>query len=99
MHKVVVWSPLADDDLNAVIEYLLSNWSNTIAQEFLNQLDNNIKRIIDTPKQFPLVYKTRKYRKCVITKHNTLFYKEIGERIMILRLFDTRQNPKKLKLK
>jgi len=32
-----------------------------------------------------------------VTKQNTLFYREVEKRIEILRLYDTRQDPKKLK--
>lgn len=98
MHKELIWSPLADDDLNNILEYLLSNWASAVAENFIDLIDNNIERVISNPRQFPLVYKTRKYRKCVITKHNTLYYKELDNSIMILRIFDTRQSPRKLKL-
>jgi len=39
----------------------------------------------------------QKVRKCLVTKQNTLFYREVERRIEILRLYDTRQDPKKLK--
>ena len=39
-----------------------------------------------------------KVRKCVITKQNSLYYRENSERIEILRIYDNRQNPRKLRL-
>lgn len=93
--KDLIWSPLADEDLDNVIEYLLTNWSNKIAAKFLEVLYKQIDKIIVHPKHFPTVYGSKNYRKCVITKHNTLFYKEFKNGILILRIFDTRQNPKK----
>lgn len=99
MHKDIIQSPLADDDLYHVIEYLLSNQNPIVANNFLDILYEHLEIIANNPKQFPLVYKTRKYRKCVVTKHNTVYYKEQEANILVLRIFDTRQNPKKLKLK
>lgn len=89
---------MADEDLNNVVEYLFTNWSNKIFVDFLEILFKQINEIVAYPKQFPFVYKDKKYRKCVITKHNTLFYKELKSSILILRLFDTRQNPSKFKV-
>ena len=37
--------------------------------------------------------------KGVLTKHNTLFHRENQTQIEILRIYDTRQNPQKLKFK
>ena len=56
-----------------------------------------VYQISINPKQFPLIFKKKKIRKCVMTKHNTLFYRENKDNIDILRIFDNRQDPKKLK--
>jgi len=38
-------------------------------------------------------------RKCVATKHNTVYFREEPNIIVILRIYDTRQNPDKLSFK
>ena len=38
----------------------------------------------------------KQVRRCVLTKHNIIYFKEFPDRITILTVFDTRQNPKKL---
>ncbi len=97
MAKQVVWSPLSEGDLEVVLDYLQNEWNTTVVNNFLERIENLIGQITQNPKQFPLVNKKRKIRKCVITKHNTLFYRENKDFIEMLRLFDTRQNPKKRK--
>ena len=98
MAKNVIWSPAAEKDLETVLDYLQSKWSNQILNRFINKIDDNIGLIIDDPKIFPLINHRLKIRKSVITKHNTLYYRETAKSIQIVRLFDSRQNPKKLTL-
>lgn len=97
MPKYIIWSPSAVKDFEHVLDYLKENWSNEVTLKFLDEIEILISFISKQPKQFPLINKKLKVRKCVITKHNTLFYRENKEFIELLRIFDTRQNPKKMK--
>jgi plasmid stabilization system protein ParE len=94
----IIWSPLSKDDVANILVYLEKEWSSKIASRFLDILDLIILQIARNPKQFPVIYHKMNVRKCVITKHNTLFYRYKNKRIEILRIFDTRQNPDKLRL-
>ena len=49
-------------------------------------------------KSFSVSSKNVKFRKCVVTKQNTLFYHYNEKHIVVVAVFDTRQNPKKLKI-
>lgn len=98
MTKNVIWSPSAEKDLENILYYLSTNWSNSVVIGFLFELELQIDQIRTNKKLFPLVHKTKKIRKCVLTKHNTLIYRETSDKLEILRIFDTRQNPKLLKL-
>jgi len=99
MPKQIIWSPLAATDFENVLDYLNENWNEQVVLKFINEIEIIVSTIAKEPKQFPLVNKKLKVRKCVVTKHNTLFYKESKDIIAILCVFDTRQNPNKLKLK
>lgn len=96
MSKKVIWSPSAQEDLEKVLEYLSSKWNERIINKFINKVDDNIGLIVEDPIIFPLINEELNIRKSVITKHNTLYYRETLEEIQIIRLFDSRQNPKKL---
>ena len=97
MPREVIWSPLAEKDLESILEYLDENWSQKIIIRFLRKIDTVIIQIAKVPNQYPIINRKLDVRKCVITKQNTLFYRESKNRIEILRLYDTRQDPKKLK--
>jgi len=75
MHRKLIWSPLAENDFTNILEYLQLNWENKVLENFIEITDRMIRQIVLNPKQFPIINKKYKVRKCVLTKHNTLFYK------------------------
>jgi len=97
MHREIIWSPLAEKDLGEILEYLSENWNQKLIFRFLSKIELITNQIAKIPNQYPIINKKLRVRKCVVTKQNTLFYREAEKRIEILRLFDTRQDPKKLK--
>ena len=99
MPKQIIWSPLSEKDFENILNYLKSNWNQKVAEKFIDITEQLIVEISINPKQYPVINKSRRIRKCVITKHNTLFYRDRKNFIDILRIFDTRQDPIKLLFK
>jgi len=97
MSKPIIWSPLAENDFESILDYLQIHWGNKVVSDFIVITEGVISQIATNPTQFPLINKKKQVRKCVITKHNTLFYRNRKDYIDILRIFDTRQDPHKLK--
>lgn len=97
MPKEIVWSPSAEYDVLAIIDYLIENWGENVALKFVETLDNLILSIAENPHLFPVFQQSYIIRKCVISKQSTLYYRERGDYIDILRVFDSRQHPQKLK--
>lgn len=98
MSKVVIWSPLAENDFDLILDYLQQEWNVDVSRKFIDKIEKILNFIIQNPSQYPFVNKKQKIHKCVLTKQNTLFYREHKQFIEVLRIFDTRQNPRKLKL-
>jgi plasmid stabilization system protein ParE len=96
MPKKIIWSPLAESDLSNILNYLDQNWEKKVAVSFIDLTDSLIHQISINPKQFPFIHKRKGIRKCVLTKHNTLFYRDKKSVIEILRIYDTRQDPNTL---
>ena len=94
MPEKIIWSPLAKNDFDLILAYLQQHWDNKVVQDFIEILSASIMHISNNPRQFPLINKN--VRKCVLTKHNALYYRYQNEYIDVLRIFDTRQDPKKL---
>ena len=97
MRKPIKWSSLAEEDFAKLLEYLENRWNNAVCLKFISKLDFCIDLIYKNPNQFPFLNVELQIIKCVVTKQNTLYYRETDARIEILRLYDTRQNPDTLK--
>ncbi len=93
MLKPIKWSSLAENDFAYLLKYLETKWNKKVCQEFIENLDYCVDKIQNNPEIFPLINLDLNIRKCVVTKHNSIFYRETNVRIDILRLYDTRQNP------
>ena len=91
----VVWTNNALEDYRRVVDYLLTEWTLTVASDFITIVEERI----DTLRSFPNVgIASAKYphiRSIVITKHNKLYYRMRADKIEILNIFDTRQDPAK----
>ena len=99
MPKHVLWSLLSEKDFENILEYLSDSWDYKVPHNFIDLTENIINQISINPKQFPIIYVRKRIRKCVLTKHNSLFYREKRNHIEILRIYDTRQDPNSLKFK
>jgi plasmid stabilization system protein ParE len=99
MSKQIVWSPVSENDFSGILNYLNKNLGETVAAQFIDLTENFLTQISINPKQFPVIYKKKKIRKCVLTKHNTLYYRDSKFQIDILRIYDTRQDPNNLTFK
>jgi len=97
LRRKVIISKTAEKKLVLLLGYLTENWSVTVKKEFIEKLDSSISTIQIHPNIFPESKKGKGLRKCVITKQTTLYYRFNSERINVVTIFDTRQNPKKLK--
>ena len=97
MLKKVIWSPSAEKDFELILDYLQLKWNQKIINSFINKIDDNINLILEDYKIFPVINEELQIRKSVISKQNTLYYREKSGTLEIVRLFDSRQDPNKLK--
>ena len=97
MLKKVIWSPSAEKDFELILDYLQLKWNHKIVNSLINKIDDNINLILEDYKIFPVINDELQIRKSVISKQNTLYYREKSGTLEIVRLFDSRQDPYKLK--
>ena len=96
MNRRVVISPIAEKKLEALLEYLLVEWSLKVKTNFIKRLDDYLQIIKQEPESFPESEKVSGLRRCVITKQISIYYEFNDKEIRILSFFDTRQDPGKL---
>lgn len=94
--RTVEWSPKAEADYYAIIDYLLKDWSVKEAQNFIDQV-YDIEHIL---KQGNVDFKKAGYRNiriATLSKHNSILYIVLSpKRIKIITLWDNRRNASSL---
>jgi len=96
--KSIIWSPEADQDLESTLEYLEQHWSLSVIQDFLHHLFNTLDWISLNPNTLIPLNKSDNIRKYVLSQHHTLYVEIFDSHINLLRIFDNRQNPTKLRV-
>ena len=97
MAKPVVLTPIAKSDLENISDWLAEKWSLSVLGNFLDLYQAKINLSAVYPSRYPFLYKPSKLRKAVLTKHNIILYREKDEYIEIVSIFDTRQDPGRMK--
>ena len=94
----VVWQAEATKNLAAIRKYLEENWTQKEIQQFFRKLEHIVSLLATYPKLFQETQARKNVRRCVVSSQTTLYYKFDGQRVEILFLFDTRQDPDKLEI-
>lgn len=93
----VEFSITAEKRIDDIVNYLENVFSEKVKFNFLKKLHLSINAIKIDPKSFPISEYNITVRKCVVTKQTTIFYRFNSKKITIVSVFDTRQNPLKIK--
>ena len=94
--KVVRWTPLANDSLEKIIKYLEENWTEKEIKNFLFLVNSTVLRLSKHP-ETSIAISGKIFRRAIVDKNNSLIFKITADSIIILYVFDNRQNPNKLK--
>jgi len=93
----IIWSDDAKLDYDENIEYLLKEWSEKSAANFIKEVETVLKLLKKNPNLFPKSnYKS--IRRAVIRKQITLFYQKKESSILLVRFWNTLKNPQSLDL-
>lgn len=94
----VVWTKTAQWDRENIFEF----WNDhNGSRKYSRKLDQQIKKKIELTKYYPeagLTTNLKPIRFHLIDRHFKLFYRAESERIIILRFWDSRQDPDSLKI-
>ncbi len=93
----IVWTTLANEDFDNIIEYIFGRWSPEKAINFVQTFYHKLDLLESMPFIGIKSEKRENIRKLLITRYNFLIYSVVGEGIVLLSIIDTRQNPNLLK--
>ena len=94
----IIWTDEAFRNLENIITYLEKFWTEKEIRKFARLLDKQLILIKKNPSLYPYSKKSDDIRKSVLTKQITLYYRIIETEIYLISLFDSRQDPYKLKI-
>lgn len=97
MKYEIFWLDNAKEKLSIIYEFIIANWNIKIADEFIDKLKFKLQLLSYFPHIGQKSQKKKDVRRYIISEQVSLFYKIDKKKIIILTLFDTRQNPDKLK--
>ena len=91
----IEWTFEAEQNLNAIFDYLETTWAEREIRIFTKKLETNLEIISKYPTMFPYYDETENIRRCVLSTQTTIYYCDIPNenKIIILTLFDNRRNP------
>ena len=84
-----------ENRVKTVLSYLLENWYDSVADDFMIALKEKIKLLSVQPFTGELVGSHKNVRTCLVTKHNRIYYRVEKNKLIIINMIDTRKNPKK----
>ena len=84
MKRTIIFSKNAEKSLFELFEYLEIKWSKTVKNKFISNLDKVIYLIQSDPEIFPKSELNIKYRKCVLSKQTTIYYKFNTKRVDVI---------------
>ena len=96
MREIIV-SKLAFSKVRQIADYIAAKFSVNDRNNFLNKFEKNALLIQQNPELFPKSEFNKTRYKCVLSKYTTIYYQYNSKTIKIVSVFDTRQNPKKIK--
>ena len=93
----VRYSSDANRDYRKLIKRVRFKWGVRSAQKLDRQIRACEAQIAVHPEQYPRAAYAVDVRKCVVTKQTSLFYEIKATEILVVAVFDNRQDPETLK--
>ena len=83
-------------EIDLIADYIEFKWSLKSKEDFLKLLKKNLDLIESNPKLFQ-ISNYKNLHRCVVSKQTSIYFMFDDYKIKIVSVFDTRQNPNKLK--
>lgn len=98
----IIWSEFAEDQLDEIYDYIEKHAGSRIAKKLLKEIIDESKKLVKAPhigQEEALLKQRENHYRYLIFKNYKLIYSVDSENgfIKIADVFDTRQNPPKLK--
>lgn len=93
----LIWSDESLRNLETILDYLTNRWTEREVNNFKASLSRQLKLISVNPLMFPVSEFQPRLRKAVLSRQTTIFYEFRDNVIYIAYIFNTAQNPNKIR--
>ena len=94
----IVWSKRASFKFDQIISYLIDEWGEKSAKQFIGRVFDFLEIFSEFPEIGSVENKEKNIRGFTIVKQVNIYYRIKGDTIILILFFDNRQNPKKKKI-
>lgn len=94
----IVWSKKASIKFDQIISYLIDEWGEKSAKQFIGRVFDFLEILSEFPEIGSVENKEKNIRGFTIVKQVNIYYRIKDDTIVLILFFDNRQNPKKKKL-
>lgn len=91
----IVWTEPVLQDLKVIVSYIESEWSEKLADKFVDELLIKIKTLSVQPYMGMVSAKFPAVRSIKVSRHNRLYYRIENDLLVLLNIFDLRRHPDK----
>jgi plasmid stabilization system protein ParE len=94
MEIEIKWTKRAEINFNNTVNYIHSEWGPGSARKFIRKVNILLTTLKNQPKIGRIEIEEKGIRSFVFSRQNSIVYRIKGNMVIILAIFDNRQNPK-----
>jgi len=91
----IFWTTRASKNFDILLEYLEREWGDQVTEKFVKDVYDFLELLVEFPEIRSIENTEKGIRGFSLIKQMNIFYRITKEKIIILGLFDNRQNPLK----
>jgi plasmid stabilization system protein ParE len=91
----IFWTNRASKNFDIILEYLEGEWGDQVTKKFIKDVYDFLELLVEFPEIGSIENKEEGIRGFTLIKQINIFYRITKDKIIILGLFDNRQNPTK----
>ena len=76
----IEWTVEAEQNLDAIFDYLEATWTEKEIRTFAKKLEENLQIISEFPTIFPYYDEVKNVRRCVLSPQTTIYYRSVYEK-------------------
>jgi len=95
MAKTIVWNKTASRTFNSTADYLIENISPGAGANFIQRVFDRLDILSKNPEMGRRSKKKKSVRSYHVDKHRRIYYRIHGKKLIVVSIFDTRQEPSK----